>query len=161
MMPQPAVSRTAPTTEVVSEIVLQRLTTSIVSVADLRAEDRARMFTLMRKYYDAVTEETFQADLARKDAVILLRDRGELQGFSTLVSLRVTVGRKTVYGVFSGDTVIEKQYWGQQALPVAFLRYMFRQTLYGDAATCVRLAGRSRVISRVGLGAQEPPCSAV
>jgi hypothetical protein len=129
MMPQPAVSRTAPTTEVVSEIVLQRLTTSIVSVADLRAEDRARMFTLMRKYYDAVTEETFKADLARKDAVILLRDRGELQGFSTLVSLRVTVGRKTVCGVFSGDTVIEKQYWGQQALPVAFLRYMFREKL--------------------------------
>src|SRR5262249_32178547 len=129
MMSQPAFSQTAPGAEVVPEIFPQRLTASIVSAADLRAEDRARMFSLMRKYYDSVTEQSFQADLARKDAVILLRDRGELQGFSTLVSLRVTVGRKTVYGVFSGDTVIEKKYWGQQALPVAFLRHMFREKL--------------------------------
>jgi hypothetical protein len=129
MMPQPALSQSAPTTEVVSVSALDRLRASIVSVADLRAEDKARMFTLMREYYDAVTEETFQTDLARKDFVILLRDRASLQGFSTLVSLRVTVGGKTVYGVFSGDTVIEKQYWGQQALPVAFLRRMFREKL--------------------------------
>ena len=58
------------------------------------------MFTLMRKYYDAVTEESFRVDLARKDAVILLRDQDELQGFSTLVSLQITVGKKMVYGAF-------------------------------------------------------------
>src|SRR5215510_3140079 len=129
MMSQPVFSQTAPGAEVVPEIIPQRLMASIVSVADLRAKDRARMFTLMRKYYDSVTEESFQADLARKDAVILLCDRGEIQGFSTLVSLRMTVGRKTVHGVFSGDTVIEKRYWGQQALPVAFLLHMFREKL--------------------------------
>lgn len=129
MTSQPAFSETAPTAEIISEGVPARLTASIVSVSDLRTEDKARMFTLMRKYYDAVTEETFQVDLARKDAVILLRDRGALQGFSTLVSLQVTVGPKTVYGIFSGDTVIERQYWGQQALPKAFLRRMFREKL--------------------------------
>src|SRR5262245_1345376 len=129
MTPQPAVSQTAPTTEIVLGSAPDRLRASIVSVADLRAEDRARMFLLMRKYYDDVTEETFHADLARKDAVILLRDRVALQGFSTLVLLQVRVGRKTVYGVFSGDTVIEKQYWGQQALPAAFLRHMLREKL--------------------------------
>jgi hypothetical protein len=129
MTPQPAFSQTAPGAEVVPEIIPQRLTASIVPVADLGTEDKARMFTLMRKYYDSVTEESFQADLARKGTVILLRDRGELKGFSTLVSLRIKVGRKTVYGVFSGDTVIEKQYWGQQALPVAFLRHMFKEKL--------------------------------
>ena len=129
MMPQPAVSQTASTTEIVLESAPDRLRASIVSVADLRAEDKAGMFMLMRKYYDAVTEETFQADLARKDAVILLRDRVALQGFSTLVSLKVRVSRKTVYGVFSGDTVIEKQYWGRHALQKAFLLHMFREKL--------------------------------
>lgn len=125
----PAFSQTTPTAEIVSEGAPERLTASIVSVTDLRTEDKARMFTLMRKYYDTVTKETFQADLARKDAVILLRDRGALQGFSTLVSLQATVDAKTVYGVFSGDTVIEKLYWGQQSLPKAFLRYLFREKL--------------------------------
>jgi hypothetical protein len=129
MMPQPAFSQTAPAAEIVSEGASARLTASIVSVANLRAEDKARMFALMRKYYDAVTEETFQADLARKDAIILLRDRGAVHGFSTLVSLQVTVGHKTVHGVFSGDTVIDKPYWGRHALQKAFLRRMFREKL--------------------------------
>jgi hypothetical protein len=129
MTPHPAFSQTAPSAEIVSEGAPARLKASIVSIADLQTEDKARMFTLMRKYYDAVTEEAFQADLGRKDAVILLRDRGELQGFSTLVSLQVTIGRKTVYGVFSGDTVIDKQYWGRHALQKVFLRHMFREKL--------------------------------
>jgi hypothetical protein len=124
-----AFSHTTPTAEIISENALRRLTASIVSVADLPAEDKARMFTLMRKYYDSITEETFQADLTRKDAVILLRDRGEIQGFSTLVSLQTTAGDRTVYGLFSGDTVIEKPYWGQQALQKAFLQYLFREKL--------------------------------
>jgi hypothetical protein len=126
MMSQRAFSQI---TERVSESAPERLTASIVSAANLQTEDRAEMFTLMRKYYDAVTEETFQADLSRKDAVILLRDRNAIQGFSTLVMLRVTLARKSVYGVFSGDTVIEKRYWGQRALPKAFLRYLFREKL--------------------------------
>lgn len=129
MTSQPAFSQTTPVAELVSEGAPERLAASIVPVADLRTEDKARMFALMQKYYEAVTEETFQADLARKDAVILLRDRGMIQGFSTLVSPQVTLDHRTVYGVFSGDTVIEKQYWGQRALGKAFLRYLFREKL--------------------------------
>ncbi|MGH9755569.1 MAG: hypothetical protein ACREA2_22540 [Blastocatellia bacterium] len=129
MMSQPTFSQATPAAEFVSEGATKRLTASVVSIADLRTEDKSRMLTLMRKYYDAVTEESFQTDLARKNAVILLRGRGAIQGFSTLVSLRATVNHKTVYGVFSGDTVIEKQYWGQTALPKAFLRYMFKEKL--------------------------------
>jgi len=129
MTSQPAFPQTTPVAELASAEAPARLTASVVSVADLRTEDKARMFALMRKYYDAVTEEAFQADLARKDAVILLRDRGTLQGFSTLVSLQAALDHKTVYGIFSGDTVIEKRYWGQPALPKAFLRHLFREKL--------------------------------
>jgi hypothetical protein len=126
---------TGPAIEIDSKSAPGRLRASIVSVADLRAEDRASMFRLMQKYYDAFTEEAFHADLARKDAVILLRDRGVIQGFSTLVSLRATDGHKTVYGIFSGDTVIERRYWGQQALQKAFLRYLFREKLRRPLST--------------------------
>src|SRR5215510_6978122 len=129
MMSQSAFSQTTPAAESVSKGTPECLTASLVSVANLRTEDKARMFALIQKYYNAVTEKTFQADLAQKDAVILLRDRGALQGFSTLVSLQMTLDHKKVYGIFSGDTVIEKQYWGQRALPKAFLRYLFREKL--------------------------------
>src|SRR5262245_33315269 len=129
MTSQPAFPQTTSVAELVPELAPERLTASIVSVADLRTEDKARMFALIQKYYDAVTEETFQADLDRKDAVILLRDRNIVQGFSTLVSLEVMLDHKTVHGIFSGDTVIEKRYWGQPALGKAFLRYLFREKL--------------------------------
>jgi hypothetical protein len=129
LIPQSAISQTASAAELAPEVVEGRLAASIVSVADLRVEDKSRMHALMRKYYEAVTEEAFLADLDRKDAVILLRDAEGIQGFSTLVSMQATVDGRAVRGVFSGDTVIEKKYWGQRALGKAFLRYMFIEKL--------------------------------
>jgi hypothetical protein len=102
-----------------------------VCVAELKAEDKARMFALMRLYYEAVTEEQFLHDLAQKDAVILLREKGNrrIQGFSTLVSLKISHEGGVVHGIFSGDTVIEKKYWGQRVLGKAFLRYLLLEKL--------------------------------
>ena len=85
------------------------------------------MFALMQRYYDEVSREQFLKDLAEKDDVILLLDEvdQQIRGFSTLVCVSVRLGNKTAYGIFSGDTVIEKDYWGQRALGKAFLRYLF------------------------------------
>lgn len=107
------------------------LKASIVRVTSLPPEDKARMFALMRLYYEAVTEEQFLHDLAQKDAVIILREKasGVLQGFSTLVSLEVKQDGRTLRGIFSGDTVVEKKYWGQRVLGKAFLRYLFVEKL--------------------------------
>src|ERR1044071_8223333 len=108
----------------------QPLKAAIVAAGQLAAEDRARMFELMQITYDAVTEQQFLADLASKDAVILLRDPARvIQGFSTLVSLRVQLAGKTLRGIFSGDTVIAEPFWGQRALGKAFLRYLFIEKL--------------------------------
>lgn len=98
----------------------------VVSIGQLSPEDKARMFQLMRAYYDAITEPRFLSDLSNKDAVILLKDRGNMiQGFSTLVNVSVKVEGKTLRAVFSGDTVIDRRYWGQGALGKPFLRYLF------------------------------------
>jgi hypothetical protein len=106
-----------------------RLRASIVPVAVLNPEDKARMVALMQKYYDGVSEATFHRDLARKDAVILLRDANGIQGFSTLVAITVIHNGKPVRGLFSGDTVIEKSHWGQTALGKAFLWRLFVEKL--------------------------------
>jgi hypothetical protein len=114
-----------------NRVPLARLRAAIVSVAELKAEEKAEMFELMREYYDSATERQFLSDLSRKCAVILLRDReqGCIRGFSTLARIRVTAGRKMVRAVFSGDTVIEKNYWGQRALGKAFLRFLLIEKL--------------------------------
>ena len=106
------------------------LKTAIISVSRLAPEDKTRMLRLMQAYYDSVTEQQFLEDLSKKDAVILLKDQSrEIQGFSTLATVRVKLDGKTLRAIFSGDTVIDKQYWGQRALGKAFLRYLFIEKL--------------------------------
>lgn len=88
------------------------------------------MFELMRSYYDSVSREKFLSDLSNKNDVILLRDpEGNIQGFSTLRIVPLNMGGKTLRGIFSGDTVIDRAFWGGRALGKAFLRYLFFQKL--------------------------------
>jgi hypothetical protein len=111
-----------------------KLKATIMAVNQLAPADRARMLALMQAYYDAVTEARFLADLADKDAVILLKDAGHIiQGFSTLVTVRVEVEGRRARGVFSGDTVLDEHYWGSRALGRAFLRYLFVEKLRSPA----------------------------
>ncbi|MCI0490637.1 MAG: hypothetical protein L0229_28935 [Blastocatellia bacterium] len=85
----------------------------------------------MQRYYDVITEQQFLSDLSKKDSVILLRDNRSdtIQGFSTLMKVRIEIDGRSLRAVFSGDTVIEKDYWGSRALGIAFLRYMFIEKL--------------------------------
>lgn len=105
----------------------RKLKARIVTFTALTENDKARMFELMQRYYDAVSHEQFLKDLMKKDDVILLLDEADQQicGFSTLVCISIQHRGKPTYGIFSGDTVIEKDYWGQRALGKAFLRYLF------------------------------------
>lgn len=106
------------------------LKAAIVSVNRLTPEDKTCMLRLMQAYYDSVTEPQFLSDLSKKDAVILLKDQSrKIQGFSTLASVRIKLDGKPIRAIFSGDTVIDKKYWGQRALGKAFLRYLFIEKL--------------------------------
>lgn len=104
----------------------KRLTHSTVQVARLDGPARDRMFSLMERCYDGMQRERFDVDLDGKQYVILLTDidTGELAGFST-ISLRDVPHRgRTVEVLFSGDTVIHPDYWGQKALDMAFARFL-------------------------------------
>jgi hypothetical protein len=107
---------------------LRKLQADIILPAEIAEQDRAMMFLLMRKYYADITSAQFERDLSEKDAVIILRDpAGVIQGFSTLLNRMVKTSRGSVRTVFSGDTVVEKEYWGSKDLGVAFLKYLFLQ----------------------------------
>lgn len=93
----------------------------------LSSETQADMFRLFSQYYSNIDFAQFQADLQKKDHVFLLKDSKDnsIQGFSTIVSLETRVQGKKVRGMFSGDTVVHEDYWGQGTLGVAFLKYLF------------------------------------
>lgn len=86
------------------------------------------MFAIYARYYEATSKRRFVADLSNKTHVILLFDgHGRVRGFSTLASYfhQVSVPANnlpaTVQVLFSGDTIIEHDCWGQQALPMAWI----------------------------------------
>ncbi|MGB0991943.1 MAG: hypothetical protein ACPG32_05690 [Akkermansiaceae bacterium] len=69
----------------------------------------------MQANYDMVNRSRFDNDLSNKDGVILLHDKhGIIQGFSTLAWHRALLDGADV--VFSGDTIIDREYWGSREL---------------------------------------------
>ncbi len=100
---------------------------SLASVAKLTASDRVRMLELFLEYYADVDPEQFERDLAAKTAVIVLRasDTGRIEGFSTLLNVDFRCDGRPGRGVFSGDTVVAKEFWGTRVLAQTFFRYMF------------------------------------
>jgi hypothetical protein len=86
------------------------------------------MYVLLAHYFANVTRPQFEQDLAEKEWVVLLTDTvtGHIQGFSTLMRLRITVDDQPVVAFFSGDTIIHRDYWGEVELPRLWGRHVFR-----------------------------------
>jgi len=88
------------------------------------------MYHLMTMHYDAVEYDCFTADLMEKDRLILLLDReNAIQGFTTFMSYRVESPstHMLVQILYSGDTIIDRQHWGSQALAFEWLRQAGRE----------------------------------
>jgi hypothetical protein len=85
------------------------------------------MYHLLTRYFTGVSRRQFDADLAEKEWVILLRDAGggEVRGFSTLMRLRLAFDGRAVVAFFSGDTIIEHAFWGETELPRLWGRHVF------------------------------------
>jgi len=96
----------------------------LVPAAEVPPARVEEMFALMERYYDRVTRANFLADLAEKQWVIVLLDpqTGVLHGFSTQVLLEVEVEGAAVRALFSGDTIVAQERWGETALVRAWAR---------------------------------------
>jgi hypothetical protein len=95
-----------------------RLHGSIVPLEQVTEPERDSLFALMVRSYANVRRATFDADLDAKRWVIQLRDprSDELVGFSTQTLLQVDVNGNVVTALYSGDTVVDRQHWGDPAL---------------------------------------------
>jgi hypothetical protein len=87
-------------------------------VSALSTAEKNQMFDLMDRHYENLSRVSFDADLAEKQWVIRVvsRETGELCGFSTQMLLAGVVEDRPIKALFSGDTIIDRRYWGDQAL---------------------------------------------
>jgi hypothetical protein len=90
---------------------------------ELTADQIAVMFDLLGTFFAGVTRPTFDRDLSEKSHAILLEDQdGCLRGFSTLLVYKTPVLDTDATIVYSGDTIVHRDWWGSPALPVTWLR---------------------------------------
>lgn len=97
----------------------------LVPISQLDRATRQRMQELYFEVYEGSTPAIFQADLDAKHEALLLRhsDHGHAPvGFTTLHHSTQPWQNATVQVVYSGDTVVHPQHWGQQTLAFSFVR---------------------------------------
>ncbi len=93
---------------------MMKLNSVIQKVQKLSEQAKGRMFSLMTAHYNNVKPEKFLKDLEEKDGVIVLYDEcGTIQGFTTFLLLKRILGAQQVYALYSGDTIVNQQCWGQ------------------------------------------------
>lgn len=84
------------------------------------------MYSLMDEFYDNTDEAVFRRDFFDKDyCLALYLEDGKLVGFTTQKVLEIDVDGKKVNGMFSGDTIIHKDYWGDIELFRVWARFWF------------------------------------
>jgi len=99
---------------------MRRLTAVVRARSDISDAEVGGMYALFARYYDAAVPSAFRADLDAKSYVIELRDGAALRGFSTVALMDFEARGVARRAIFSGDTIIDHRYWGEQTLPVAF-----------------------------------------
>ncbi len=98
-----------------------RLSASYHDIGSLDEVVRTDMFVLFEQYYESVNMEPFVQDLEGKTIAILLKDSdGSLQGFSTLEVIPFETEDGPAIAIYSGDTIISHQHWGEQQLSYAW-----------------------------------------
>lgn len=104
---------------------LQLTANRIEAVADIPAtldeRQRAQMFDLFARHYRDVSREGFEADLAAKNTTIRLFAGDDLIGFTTLAFSTLAFEGREIAVVFSGDTIVDPAYWGEQTLARVWL----------------------------------------
>ncbi len=100
----------------------------IIPIEELKQNTIDKMFQLMEMHYENTFREKFESDLAEKKWVITLVDcsNEELAGFSIQMTFMHPYQSKDALIIFSGDTIIKKEYWGSPGLTIGFCELMLK-----------------------------------
>ena len=107
-----------------SELSASPYQTKIQRVDALSEDTVAAMADLYLAWYDDSSAGLFRDDLGEKDEAILLHHEGKLAGFTALKSWETRWRDRPARIVYSGDTVVDRPHWGQQALSFAWIAHI-------------------------------------
>ncbi|MEM4625209.1 MAG: hypothetical protein QXJ28_00360 [Candidatus Pacearchaeota archaeon] len=110
------------------------LTGEIKSQSLLNSSEKERMFQLMIRHYSGMKKEKFLNDLSEKDGAIIIRDENNIiQGFSTYLFIETEFRNDKIAVLFSGDTIISKEFWGTPVLFNTFGKLLYKMmNIYPD-----------------------------
>jgi hypothetical protein len=109
------------------ESPLAPLTARFRRVESISPIELTQMHALFSRFYENADLATFIKDLSEKSGVIMVREKNEaatIRGFSTIKQVELDDDGRPAIGVFSGDTILHPDYWGDRALKDGFVRYM-------------------------------------
>ena len=106
----------------------KKIYSRVIKIKERTEKEKNQILNLMQEFYDNVTPKIFNDDLEKKDyCVILYNTNGDVKGFSTQQEISLQVDGKTINGIFSGDTIIHKEYWGSLELYKEFARKFIKE----------------------------------
>lgn len=110
---------------------MSELKVKFYSRYEISFQDLEEMHAIFKKYYKNTEFKTFKNDLDKKNGAFILRKKttGEIVGFSTLLEMKMIINGKKVRGVFSGDTIVEEEYWGNNPLNGAFVKFYLKKLI--------------------------------
>jgi hypothetical protein len=90
------------------------------------------MHQLFLKYYNNADLETFVKDIIKKQYVLLIKHpkNGKIVGFSTIALLNISYKNKSALGLFSGDTILEKEFWGSRRWQLTWVLFCLKVRLF-------------------------------
>lgn len=99
-----------------------KLTASFKKTKNISVLQLLEMHKVFIKYYHNADLATFVTDMGKKTGVFIIQEKrtNKIVGFSTWTEFDLMQDGERAIGVFSGDTIIEKEYWGNTALQKAF-----------------------------------------
>lgn len=110
--------------------MLPTLTSQTLPRTELTPETIQEMFCVFSENFAKSSLEIFRRDLSNKNWVILIREdeKNQLQGFSTLALYETKFMGKPISVVYSGDTIIRREYWGTPELPRSWIHTVLEKS---------------------------------
>ncbi|ATO19126.1 hypothetical protein BS636_05340 [Acinetobacter sp. LoGeW2-3] len=87
-----------------------------------------QMYSIYQDYYENTQFSLFLNDFKKKTGAILLfhPQTDDIIGFSTVAIHHFELNDKKYTVLFSGDTVVHKDFWGARTLPLVFFKLLVR-----------------------------------
>ena len=102
----------------------------IIKVKELTEKQKVEMFDLMTLHYDNYKLENFKSDLFKKEDIVLeLDEKSKIMGFTTIEYVDIDVENKPIKLLFSGDTIIHKDYWANNNLISDWFNFIYKKSL--------------------------------